>query len=189
MTIPRDPMDMLAEVPGQETLASDPRHTGLPAEPEASAIGRLEGELAELRDRHIRLAAEFDNFRKRSARERVELGDRAQAALVARLLDVLDDLSRAVSSDPASTTADALRGAIQAVDQKLAKELQAAGLERVDPVGVPFDPTLHEAVSMVPATAPGQDQLVAATFQAGYRFKGVLVRPARVAVFTAQGSA
>lgn len=161
----------------------------LPMEPDASAISRLEGELAELRDRHVRLAAEFDNFRKRSARERAELGDRAQAQLVARVLDPLDDLHRAVASDTASTPAEALRGALNALDQKIWKELVAAGLERIDPVGAPFDPTVHEAVSMVPATVPEQDQTVAATFQAGYRFKGALVRPARVAVFTAQGSA
>ncbi|HSB53185.1 MAG TPA: nucleotide exchange factor GrpE, partial [Gemmatimonadales bacterium] len=69
---------------------------GVPAEPEAEAIRRLETEVADLRDRHLRLAAEFDNYRKRVARERVELADRAQAAFVIRLLDVLDDLDRVV---------------------------------------------------------------------------------------------
>ena len=124
--------------------------TGLPVEPESSAIRRLEDELAELQDRHVRLAAEFDNYRKRSLRERNELGERAQAALVAKLVDALDDLHRAVSSDPATTPVDALRVAINAVDQKVWKELQAAGLERIDPVGAPFDPTTQEAVGIVP---------------------------------------
>ena len=69
------------------------------------------------------------------------------------------------------------------------KELQAAGLERIDPVGSAFDPTTQEAVSVVPPPSPEQEQTVAATFQAGYRFKGVLVRPARVQVYSAQGHA
>lgn len=190
MTTPRDPLEFLADEPMAEASGpADSQAANLPIEPETSAITRLEQELADLRDRHVRLAAEFDNFRKRSARERGELGDRAQAALVARVLDPLDDLHRAVSSDAASTPAEALRVALNALDQKIWKELQAAGLERIDPVGAPFDPTIHEAVSMVPATRPEQDQTVAATFQVGYRFKGALVRPARVAVHTAQGTA
>jgi len=190
MTIPRDPADTLAGGPLSEApVGDDLGHAGLPAEPDASAVLRLEEELAELRDRHVRLAAEFDNFRKRTARERAEQGTRSQATLVSRLLDVLDDLDRAVGSDPASTTAESLRTAINALNQKLGKELLGSGLERIDPVGSPFDPAVHEAVQMVPATAAGQDHLVAATLQVGYRFKDVLVRPARVAVFTGQGSA
>jgi molecular chaperone GrpE len=75
------------------------------------------------------------------------------------------------------------------VDKKLWKELQAAGLERIDPVGAPFDPSLHEAVSTVPAPSRDKDHQVSATFQAGYRFKGNLVRPARVQVYAEQGQA
>ena len=174
-------------VDGPETEAGEA--TGLPVEPESSAIKRLEEELAEVQDRHVRLAAEFDNYRKRSVRERNEQGERAQAGLVARLVDALDDLHRAVSSDPATTPVDALRVAINAVDQKVWKELQSAGLERIDPVGAPFDPTTQEAVGIMPAPSPELEQTVAATFQAGYRFKGVLVRPARVQVYSGQGNA
>lgn len=162
--------------------------TGLPAEPADQAIGRLEQQLEEARDRHLRLAAEYDNFRKRVARERAELADRAQAALVGRLLDVLDDMDR-LSGDGAAASPDQFRQAVALVDKKLWKELQTAGLERIDPVGVPFDPSLHEAVSVVPPPSPDKDHLVSATFQAGYRFKGTLVRPARVQVYSEQGQA
>ena len=143
---------------------------------------KLEAELSELRDRHLRLAAEFDNYRKRSAKERVELSDRAQANFVAKLLDVLDDLDRLVASDP-GTPLPALREGLSAVDRKLWKELQDAGVERIDPVGSQFDPAVHEAVSTTPAQERSQDQTVSATFQPGYRFKGTLVRPARVQVY------
>jgi len=75
------------------------------------------------------------------------------------------------------------------VDKKLRKELEAAGLERIDPVGEPFDPAFHEAVSVVRPLSPEQDHTVAATFQVGYRFRGSLVRPARVQVYSSEGHA
>ena len=160
----------------------------LPAEPEAEAIRRLESQLDESRDRQLRLAAEFDNYRKRVARERVEQSDRAQASLVTRLLDVLDDMDR-LSADGGTASAESIREAVGLVDRKLRKELETAGVERIDPVGQAFDPSLHEAVSAVPPPRPDLDQTVSATFQVGYRFKGSLVRPARVQVYSAQGQA
>jgi molecular chaperone GrpE len=147
---------------------------------------KVESDLAELKDRHLRLAAEFDNYRKRSTRERAELTDRAQASFVAKLIDVLDDLDRLVASDP-GTPLPSLREGLSAVDRKLWKQLEDAGVERIDPVGSTFDPALHEAVSTAPAPDRSMDQTVSATFQPGYRFKGALVRPARVQVYSDQG--
>ena len=147
---------------------------------------KLEGDLAELKDRHLRLAAEFDNYRKRSSKERAELADRAQASFVAKLLDVLDDLDRLVASDP-TTPLPSLREGLSAVDRKLWKQLEEAGVERIDPVGTTFDPALHEAVSTLPSPDRSHDHVVSATFQPGYRFKGTLVRPARVQVYSDQG--
>ena len=87
----------LAEAPPDATTAGP---AAPPAEPAESAVQRLEDQLAELQERHLRLAAEFDNFRKRVGRERIELTDRAQAAFVIRLLDVLDDLDRLAAMEP-----------------------------------------------------------------------------------------
>jgi molecular chaperone GrpE len=81
-------------------------------------------------------------------------------------------------------SAESLRGGLGLVDRKLRKELEAAGVERIDPVGQPFDPSEQEAVSIVPPPDPSQDHTVSATFQTGYRFKGSLVRPARVQVYS-----
>ena len=176
--------------PGSRTESAPPPSgaSGLPAEPPGEAVRRLESQLEEARERHLRLAAEFDNFRKRVARERTELGERAQAGLVTRLLDVLDDMDR-LNADGSAASADSLRQAVGLVDKKLRKELEAAGLERIDPAGQPFDPTLHEAVSTLPPPSPDRDHTVSATFQTGYRFKGVLIRPARVQVYSEQGQA
>jgi molecular chaperone GrpE len=161
---------------------------GLPVEPSSEAIRRLEEQLEEARDRHLRLAAEYDNYRKRATRERSELNDRAQAALAGRLLDALDDMDR-LSADGGSASADQIRQAVELVNKKLRKELQSAGLERIEPTGTPFDPNVHEAVSTLAAPSPEQDHKVSATFQVGYRFKGILVRPARVQVFAEPGQA
>jgi molecular chaperone GrpE len=179
---------------GRSADGGDIASTDMSAEPSSRAEttqplfgggqdAKLEGDLAELKDRHLRLAAEFDNYRKRSSRERAELADRAQASFVAKLLDVLDDLDRLVASDPGTPLAS-LREGLSAVDRKLWKELQDAGVERIDPVGTPFDPALHEAVSTIPAPDESTQHVVSATFQPGYRFKGTLVRPARVQVYS-----
>ena len=185
------------EVPvGRDSDAADLASTDMSSEPSSRAEGtqpsfggareaQLQNEVAELKDRHLRLAAEFDNYRKRSNRERSELSDRAQASFVAKLLDVLDDMDRLVASDPA-TPLTSLRQGLSAVDRKLSKELEDAGVERIDPVGATFDPSQHEAVSTVPAPDRSMDQQVSATFAPGYRFKGVLVRPAKVQVYSDQ---
>lgn len=166
---------------------ADAAGQNLPAEPPDQAMQRIERELSEARDRHLRLAAEFDNYKKRIARERTELFDRAQATFIGRLLEVLDDLDRLVAEDN-QTSADSFREAATLIDRKLRKELEAAGVERMDPVGQVFNPAVHEAVSTTPAPTPDQAHLVSATFQPGYLFKGALVRPARVQVYSEQES-
>jgi molecular chaperone GrpE len=163
--------------------------SGVPAEPSDQAISRLEAERDALQDRYVRLAAEYDNFRKRSLKEREELTARSQAALASRLLDVLDDVDRLLAGERAAVSADSLFQGMELVGRKLWKELEVAGLERLDPQGAPFDPALHEAVATTPPTDPTQDHTVCRTFQAGYRFKGALLRPARVQVYADPGQA
>lgn len=165
-----------------------PATGGVPAEPAESAVKRLGEQYAELQEQHLRLAAEFDNYRKRVARERLELAERAQASLVVKMVEILDDMDRLVAADPTGTV-DSVHQAMIMVDRKLRKELEGAGLERLDPAGEPFDPTVHEAVAVTPPLEPSQAELVSATFQVGYRFKGHLVRAARVQVYSAEGSA
>jgi molecular chaperone GrpE len=142
----------------------------------------VEQQLAEQRDKYLRLAAEYDNFRKRTSKERAESWSRAQAELVSRLLDALDDLSRFAHVDPATTDPMTLHKGIELVDQKVIKALTAAGLEIVNPVDQTFDPTQHEAVSTEAALSAEDDHMVAKVFQSGYRFNGQLLRPARVVV-------
>jgi molecular chaperone GrpE len=173
-------------VDGEE--GATPSAATAPAEPLESAVRRLEDQLAEANDRHLRLAADFENFRRRVAKERIDLADKAQAAFVIRLLDVLDDLDRLSAADP-NGAVGVVRQGIELVDRKLRKELEGAGLERIDPAGQRFDPAVAEAVSVVAPPDPDRDHQVSATFQVGYRFKGALVRPARVQVYSSEGHA
>ena len=145
--------------------------------------------IAQAEDRLLRLAAEYDNYRKRTLREKSEAFDRGATALVVRLLAVLDDIDRLSASDPATTSYESFRAAYGVVEKKLQKELESAGLERIDPVGAPFDPTQHEAVADAAPEADDQDQTVKATFQVGYRYKGAVIRPARVQVYSSHGVA
>ena len=144
--------------------------------------------MAALDDRYLRLAAEYENYRKRTHREKTEAFDRGATSLVTRLLDVLDDIDRLAASDPA-TSAEAFRMAFDLTQRKLRKELEAAGLERLDPVGEPFNPEEQEAVAVAVPESPEQEHTIKATFQTGYRFKGMVVRPARVQVYTDPGAA
>src|SRR4029077_1132623 len=102
------------------------------------AVTRLEGEIADLKDKHLRLAAEYDNFRKRAAKERTEVWSRAQADLIGRLVDALDALARFAHVDPAQTDAKTIHDGVDMVERKLWKTLDAAGITRIDQVGVPF---------------------------------------------------
>ena len=155
-------------------------------EDDADADQRVAGEsdraMTELRDKYLRLAAEFDNYRKRTTRERAETGARAQADLVRHITDSLDDLGRVIAVDPASTDARSVIEGVDLVAKKLLKALTAAGLEVIDPVNQTFDPAFHEAVATEPALSPEDDHVVSQVFQPGYRFGGQLLRPARVVV-------
>jgi molecular chaperone GrpE len=142
----------------------------------------FERRLSDQEDKYLRLAAEYDNYRKRTARERAELTSRAQAELVKQLADALDDLARFAHVDPSTVDAATIVQGVDMVEKKFLKTLTAAGLEIVDPVNQSFDPTLHEAVATEPALSPEDDHVVARVFQVGYLFGGQLLRPARVVV-------
>jgi molecular chaperone GrpE len=141
----------------------------------------LQSDLAQASDRYLRLAAEFDNYRRRIERERAEAWTRAQADLAARLLDALDDLERVTHHAEGSSPESLLEG-VQLVERKLRATLAAAGLEAVDAAGAAFDPNSMEAVAMVGAESGDEDDVVSDVFQRGYTFKGTLLRPARVRV-------
>lgn len=149
----------------------------------------LQREVAQLKDRYLRLAAEFENFRRRAAKERQEAGWRGQGDLVRGILDAIDDITRFAHVDPESVDARTVVEGVQMVEKKLFKSLAGHGFESIDPTGHPFDPAKHEAVSTTPASFPEEDGTVAATFQTGYLINGVVLRHARVVVKQWSGGA
>lgn len=153
----------------------------VPAAAAASAV-------ADAEERFLRLAAEYDNYRKRTMKEKAEAFDRGAAALVGRLLDVLDDIDRLGASDPATTDYDAYRAAFDLIVRKLRKELEGGGLERIDPTGTKFDPVEQDAVAIATPDDAALDDQVKATFQVGYRLRGTVIRPAKVQVWSVDGS-
>jgi molecular chaperone GrpE len=174
-----------ADPPAEEDAMADTAGSADETEAEARQIERdlesVQREFSALSDRHLRLAAEFDNYRKRIERERADAWTRAQADLTGRLLDTLDDLER-VSAHADAATPDALLEGVRLVERKLRQALEAAGLEPIEAEGADFDPNIMEAVAMVGADSREFDEIVSDVFQRGYMFKGALLRPARVRV-------
>src|SRR2546423_4228345 len=158
--------------------------TGTEAAANASATrtSGTDSEAAVERDKFLRLAAEYDNYRKRAIKERQDAGARAQAELVRNLVEALDDVARFAHVDPTTTDATTIVQGVDMVEKKLLKALGNAGLEVLNPVGETFDPALHEAVATEPTSAKEDDHVVARVYQPGYVFKSQLLRPARVVV-------
>lgn len=147
-----------------------------------AALEHLRSEIETLTDRHLRLAAEFDNYRRRVERERAEYRVRAQADLVLPLLEFLDDLQRVAALEAERTTVAALLEGVQLIEKKFRHALESAGLEPIETEGEFFDPVTMEALMTVPTDLPEEEEMVADVFQKGYRFKEILIRPARVRV-------
>jgi len=146
-------------------------------------VDHMQSELAGLNDRHLRLVAEFTNYRRRAESELSEARMRGQADMLRSFVDGLDDLQRVSAWQAEGTTVEALVEGVDLVERKFRQALAAAGVEMIEPVGELFDPNIMEAMLGVPTKDPEDDQKVQDVFQKGYSFKGHLVRPARVTVF------
>ena len=158
-----------------------PDETPLPAEVEVQDAS-LRAEIEEQKDKYLRLAAEYENYRKRTQRERQEDRARAQGELVKQLVDGLEDLARVAHVDPATVDVGTLIHGADIAERKLLKALQNAGLAIINPIDQAFDPALHEAVGTEPALSREDDHVVARVYQPGYLFNSQLLRPARVVV-------
>ena len=150
---------------------------------EFEALRRKADQAAEHWERLLRTAADFDNFRKRAARERQELQDYAQQALLLRLIPVLDSFEAALAAMNSrdAQSVEKLQQGVQLVWQQLRAVLQDVGLTEVDATGQPFDPALHEAMAMEERSDLPEGQVVR-QLRKGYRLRDRLLRPAGVVV-------
>jgi len=181
----QDQTSISDDLPGQpQTLAGE---QAAPVEEVISVEEQLKAEVARLKDQLLRLAADFDNFRKRSRREIADAERMAREDMLRELLPVFDNLERASTHVSAATDVQSLVEGIQMVGKQFLDTLSRIGIERVVTVGTAFDPSLHEAIQHM-ETADHPPGCVAAEVQAGYRFGDRLVRPAMVVVAKAPSS-
>ncbi len=169
-------------IPDDQPSPEEIEELAVEVEP-SNELDDMQEELAGLNDRHLRLIAEFTNYRRRAETELSEAWTRGQADMLRSFVDGLDDLQRVGAWQAESTTVEALVEGVDLVERKFRQALEAAGVEMINPVGEMFDPNIMEAMLGVPTEDPEEDQKVQDVFQKGYSFKGQLVRPARVTVF------
>jgi molecular chaperone GrpE len=175
MTTRKHPHDPLEPEMRSETIdAPDSRAV---ASTEAK-IADLESGLAETKDRYLRLAADFDNFKKRTRQGQLDTIQHASADLIARLLPALDDLRKALDHTPEGVD-DAWVKGLELSVRKLEEALGAHGLEPIQAVGQSFDPKLHEAIGYEESAEHAEDT-VTSELRRGYRIRDRVVRPALV---------
>ncbi|MBC9913707.1 nucleotide exchange factor GrpE [Chitinophaga varians] len=153
----------------------------LEVEPEEELI-KKDQQLNEMRDKYLRLQAEFDNFRKRTAKERLELLQTAGKEVIISLLDVLDDSERAAKQLSTANDIASLKDGVNLVFNKLKTTLQAKGLKPMESLHATFDTDLHDAITEIPAPTPDLQGKVVDVLQEGYYLNDKLIRHAKVIV-------
>ena len=145
-------------------------------------VERLKEELQEQKDKYLRLFAEFDNFRKRSARENLDLRPTAGKEVIISLLDVLDDCDRAEKQLQNTNDLAQIKEGVQLVFSKLRSTLQSKGLKAMQSVGTPFDVEKDEAIAEIPVPDPALKGKVIDEVQKGYYLNDKIIRFAKVVV-------
>jgi molecular chaperone GrpE len=149
---------------------------------EQDEIAKLKAELEEQKDKYLRLYSEFDNYRKRTNKEKVELIQTAGKEVIISLLPVLDDLERAKKSIETSNDIKAITEGIELVFNKLIKTLEGMGLKAIDAMGQPFDADVHEAISQVPAPSEDLKGKVVDVLEKGYQINDKIIRYSKVVI-------
>ena len=181
MTDPRDQEDPQQQGNGADAGDGDGAGAAAPPQTPEQRVAALQAERDELKDRMLRIAAEFENWKKRSRKEQLDGEARVRESLLKEMLEVVDNLERATS---AKLDAEALLKGVNLVLRLFQNKLERHDVRPFETKGQPFDPRLHEAISQVPSTdvPPGS---VANELQKGYRIGDKLLRPAMVAVAAA----
>lgn len=171
-----------------EAQAEEAQGTKEQAE-ELTAEQKLEKELEEAKktieeqkDKYLRLSAEFDNYRKRTMKEKAELIKNGGEKAISAILPILDDLERALQNMQKADDVKAMYEGIDLISQKFHKVLSQEGLQKMEPVGETFDTDYHEAIALVPAPDEAQKGKVLDCVQTGYKLNDKVIRHAKVVV-------
>lgn len=149
---------------------------------ELTELEKLQVELDEAKDKYVRLVAEFDNFRKRSAKERIDLTMTAGKDIILAMLEVLDDCDRAEKQMDQDEDAESIKEGTKLVFHKLRNTLEQKGVKQMESMGKEFDPELHEAITEIPAPDEEQQGKIMDVVQEGYYLNNKLIRHAKVVV-------
>ncbi len=161
--------------------AAGTTHLNEPVENEGE-LEAITEQLAEQKDKYIRLMAEFENYKRRTSKERLELIQTAGKDIIVSLLDVLDDSDRAEKQMKTSKDTEQIKQGVQLVFNKLRNIMQAKGLKAMDSVQTDFDVEKHEAITEIPAPAKNQVGKVLDEVQKGYYLNDKIIRFAKVVV-------
>ena len=162
-----------------DDAAKDAKAEEQPAAPSVEEV--LKQQLADANDRNLRLMAEFDNFRRRSAKEQLDLIEVANGKLLEKLSEVQDNFERAFAAENKAKDLEAFEKGMQMIYNQFAKVLTDAGLEQIDPTGKEFDPNCHEALMQQPSETIPEGHVVT-VFQKGYKLKNKILKTAKVIV-------
>ncbi len=138
--------------------------------------------IAELEDKYLRKAAEFDNYRKRTLKEKTELILNGGSKVVEAVLPVLDDMERAIANGEKTEDLQVLREGMELIYAKFIKTLEGQGVKKIETENAAFDTDVHEAVAMVPGMGDDKKGMVIDCIQAGYKMNDKVIRHAKVAV-------
>ena len=145
-------------------------------------LAEAEAKIAELQDRYLRQAAEFDNYRKRTMKEKADLIKSAAEKVIVAELPIVDDMDRALDNMEKGMDADACIEGFKLIAQKFKNTLTQQGLEKIDTDGQDFDTDYHEAIALIPAPTEELKGKILDCVQAGYKLGDKLIRHAKVAV-------
>lgn len=148
----------------------------------SAKMAELELEVSQLKDKYIRQVAEFDNYRKRTLKEKTELVLNGGQKVLTALLPILDDLDRAIENIDKSDDIEVLREGVNLILNKLSKTLGEQGLQKMDVIGTEFNTDFHEAVALIPAQEESQKNHIIDCIQSGYTLNEKVIRHAKVIV-------
>ena len=154
----------------------------LPEDDENAEVEKLKSEVAEANDKYLRLYAEFDNFKRRTSKERMELLQTAGKDVIVDLLVILDDFERAAKAMESATDIESIKEGVNLVHSKLRNILTAKGLKEMNAKGTPFDPDLHDAITNIPASSDDLKGKVIDEVEKGYSLNDKVIRFAKVVV-------
>lgn len=152
------------------------------ADPVMQELEAAKATIEEQKDKYLRLSAEFDNYRKRTLKEKAELIKNGGEKAISAILPILDDLERALQNMQKADDVKAMYEGIDLIYQKFLKGLSQEGLQKMEPVGEVFDTDYHEAVALVPAPSKDQKGKVLDCVQTGYKLNDKVIRHAKVVV-------